>query len=89
MDTNYESGRRLWRAVLVQAFKDFCSNDNQSVGSVVRWINSPDFEYVIHMAGHEETQVRDAFERLSKFSPEMRKELIGEMIHRIMSIRRK
>jgi hypothetical protein len=89
MDTNYESGRRLWRAVLIQAFKDFSSTDRQLVGSVIRWMNSPDFVYVIHMAGHDEDQVREAFDRLSKFSPEMRRQLIGDMIQSIMSVRRK
>ena len=51
-------------------------------------MNSPDFDYVVQMAGHDEDRVREAFERLSKFAPEMRRELMRDMVQSVMSIKR-
>ena len=80
MDYDTEMSKRVWLAVLVQAFKDFCSLHPKDYASVVRWLGSPGFENTCDMADVDEDRVREAFRRLDKFSPAMRKKMLREII---------
>ena len=80
MDHDTEVSRRVWVAVLLQAYKDFCSPHPKKSSSVVRWLKTPAFGHVCNMAQVNPARAREAFDRLGKFKPAIRKKMLAEIV---------
>ena len=73
------SARRLWRAVLVQAYRDFCASERDAV-SVARWLGSDDFSYVCAASRVDEDKALDTFKSLARYGFPMRAKLMRETL---------
>lgn len=84
MDQDLEPFRRMWVAVVLQAFRDLCSENVVQSSSVLRWLTTPDFIWVCHMAKINEDQVRESIKRLYRFEPAMRREMLREITSKVL-----
>jgi len=79
MDPDSETFKRFYSAILIQAFRDFCSGRAADQSSVSRWINTPGFREVCEGAEVEPEATRNRFIALAKLRPSIRKKLLSEI----------
>jgi len=70
-----EASRRLWIAVLTQAFRDFCASEREVTG-VLKWIKTPSFSIACAASDVDQDMAMDAFRNLARFDPPMRAKLM-------------
>ena len=84
MDPDPEALKRFYSAILIQAFRDFCSGTAVDQSSVSRWTNTTGFREVCEAAGVEPGATRSRFIALSKLKPSIRKKLLSEVSRSVL-----
>tara|TARA_R100000655_G_scaffold3892_4_gene12977 strand:+ start:1351 stop:1578 length:228 start_codon:yes stop_codon:yes gene_type:complete len=69
--------------VILQAFRDFCSENHKDVAGVFKWLSTPDFIHTAHMAQVDEHLILETFKRLGQFKPSVRKKMLREISRQI------
>lgn len=77
LELNSES--KLWRAVLGQAVRDICSDDERTRREVLRWTATDDFDVVCEAAMVHPEDMRDQIGALSELSINLAKKY-GRML---------
>ena len=71
--------RNLWRGVLIQAFRDFCSSE-QEAGKVLLWLRSDASSLACEACGADFDKVLSTFEFLERYDFPLRKNIMKETI---------
>ena len=88
MDPDPETLKRFYSAILIQAFRDFCSGKAADQSSVSRWLNTSGFREVCEGAGLRPEETRKRFDSLYRMSPEIRKKLLSEISRSVLGFKK-